>query len=191
MRVKCLLVFSLLMFAFIPNSSAQFPADNNPWEFGWETDVEPSYELMLDGEKWKIEDIVYFYVENTRMNDVTLTISVEFDSEDELLEATFNEEITVASQENETFSVELLSSNPDDVRGFSTDTSFSVKITATETAGSAEISSKEIEADLKVPARINSFQRQRHRHMQSLQELGLKRLFISTIWATLSMLRRQ
>ena len=90
MRVKCLLVFSLLMFAFIPNSSAQFPADNNPWEFGWETDVEPSYELMLDGEKWKIEDIVYFYVENTRMNDVTLTISVEFDSEDELLEATFN-----------------------------------------------------------------------------------------------------
>jgi hypothetical protein len=140
----------LLLLGFIPNSSAQFP-DNSPWEFGWETDVEPSYELMLDGDKWEIEDILYFYVENTRMNDLSLTISVEFDSEDELLEATFDEEISIASQENKTFSVELLSSNPDDVRGFSTDTSFSVKITATETAGSAEISDKEIDADLKVP----------------------------------------
>ena len=150
MKVRCLLVFSLLLLGFIPNSSAQFP-DNSPWEFGWETDVEPSYELMLDGDKWEIEDMLYFYVENTRMNDLSLTISVEFDSEDELLEATFDEEISIASQENKTFSVELLSSNPDDVRGFSTDTSFSIKITATETAGSAEISSKEIEADLKVP----------------------------------------
>ena len=141
MKVRCLLVFSLLLLGLIPNSSAQFP-DNSPWEFGWETDVEPSYELMLDGDKWEIEDMLYFYVENTRMNDLSLTISVEFDSDDELLEATFDEEISIASQENKTFSVELLSSNPDDVRGFSTDTSFSIKITATETAGSAEISSE-------------------------------------------------
>lgn len=150
MKVRCFLVFSLLLLGFIPNSSAQFP-DNSPWEFGWETDVEPSYELMLDGDKWELEDILYFYVENTRMNDLSLTISVEFDSDDELLEATFDEEISIESQENKTFSVELLSSNPDDVRGFSTDTSFSIKITATETAGTAEISSEEIEADLKVP----------------------------------------
>ncbi|MDB3879259.1 hypothetical protein N9295_00280 [bacterium] len=150
MKVRCFLVFSLLLFGFIPNSSAQFP-DNSPWEFGWETDVEPSYELMLDGDKWELEDMLYFYVENTRMNDLSLTISVEFDSDDELLEATFDEEISIESQENKTFSVELLSSNPDDVRGFSTDTSFSIKITATETAGTAEISSEEIEADLKVP----------------------------------------
>ena len=150
MKVRCFLVFSLLLLGFIPNSSAQFP-DNSPWEFGWETDVEPSYELMLDGDKWELEDILYFYVENTRMNDLSLTISVEFDSDDELLEATFDEEISIESQENKTFSVELLSSNPDDVRGFSTDTSFSIKITATETAGTAEISSEEIEADLTVP----------------------------------------
>lgn len=150
MRVKCLLVFSLLMMAFIPTSSAQFP-DNNPWEFGWESDVEPSYLLILDGEKWEIEDILYFYVENPRMNDLSLTITVEFDSEDELLDTTYDEEISIASQENKTFPVELLSSNPDDVRSFSPDTSFSIKITATETAGTAQIESKEIEADLKVP----------------------------------------
>ena len=71
------------------------------------TDVEPSYELMLDGDKWELEDMLYFYVENTRMNDLSLTISVEFDSEDELLEATFDEEISIASQENKTFSVEF------------------------------------------------------------------------------------
>jgi hypothetical protein len=149
MRMKCLLVISLLMMAFIPNSSAQFP--DNPWEFGWETDVEPSYLLMLDGEKWEIEDILYFYVENPRMSDLSLTITVEFDSEDELLDATYDEEISIASQENKTFPVELLSSNPDDVRGFSPDTSFSIKITATETAGISEVESKDIEADLKVP----------------------------------------
>ena len=150
MKGKCMLVLSLMLLAFLPNSSAQFP-DNSPWEFGWESDVEPSYELMLDGEKWKLEDVLYFYVENTRMSDLSLTISVEFDSEDELLEATYDEEISVPSQENKTFTVDLLSSNPDDVRSFSTDSSFSIKITATETAGTAEISSKEIEADLKVP----------------------------------------
>jgi len=136
--------------AFAPNSSAQFP-DNNPWEFGWETDVEPSYLLMLDGEKWEIEDTLYFYVENPRMNGLSLTITVEFDSEDELLEATYDEEISIASQENKTFPVELLSSNADDVRAFSPDTSFSIKITATETAGSAELETKDIDADLKVP----------------------------------------
>jgi hypothetical protein len=138
------------MMAFAPNSSAQFP-DNNPWEFGWETDVEPSYLLMLDGEKWEIEDTLYFYVENPRMNGLSLTITVEFDSEDELLEATYDEEISIASQENKTFPVELLSSNADDVRAFSPDTSFSIKITATETAGSAELETKDIDADLKVP----------------------------------------
>ena len=150
MKMKCLLVISLLMMAFAPNSSAQFP-DNNPWEFGWETDVEPSYLLMLDGEKWEIEDTLYFYVENPRMNGLSLTITVEFDSEDELLEATYDEEISIASQENKTFPVELLSSNADDVRAFSPDTSFSIKITATETAGSAELETKDIDADLKVP----------------------------------------
>jgi hypothetical protein len=148
--MNCLLVFSLLLLAVIPNSSAQFP-DNSPWEFGWETDVEPSYELTLDSDKWELEDVLYFYVENTRMNDLSLTISVEFDSEDELLDATFDEEITVASQENKTFPIELLSSNPDDVREFSPDTSFSIKVTATETAGAADISSKDIDADLKIP----------------------------------------
>jgi hypothetical protein len=85
------------------------------------------------------------------MNDLSLTITVEFDSEDELLDATYDEEISIGSQENKTFPVELLSSNSDDVRSFSPDTSFSIKITATETAGTAQLESKEIEADLKVP----------------------------------------
>lgn len=150
MKGKSLIVLLLMLASCIQPSSAQFP-ENNEWEFGWETDVEPSYVLLLDSDKWELEDTLYFFVENPRMSDLSLTISVEFDSEDELLEATYDEEITIASQENKTFSVELLSSNPDDVRGFSPDTSFSIKISATETAGSAELSTKDIEADLKVP----------------------------------------
>lgn len=150
MKGKSLIVLLLMLASCIQTSSAQFP-ENNEWEFGWETDVEPSYVLLLDSDKWELEDTLYFFVENPRMSELSLTISVEFDSEDELLEATYDEEITIASQENKTFSVELLSSNPDDVRGFSPDTSFSIKITATETAGSAELSTKDIEADLKVP----------------------------------------
>ena len=149
MRGKCFIVFLSILISCVPNSSAQFP-ENNEWEFGWETDVEPSYVLMLDSDKWELEDTLYFFVENPRMSDLSLTISVEFDSEDELLEATYDEEITIASEENKTFDVALLSSNPDDVRGFSPETSFSIKITATETAGSAELSTKDIEADLKV-----------------------------------------
>ena len=48
------------MLAMLPAGTAQFPS-NNEWEFGWDTEVEPSYDLSLDGEKWKVEDTCLLY----------------------------------------------------------------------------------------------------------------------------------
>ena len=57
-KAVCLLV-SCVLVAMLPLGHAQFPT-NNEWEFGWDTDVEPSYDLQLDGDKWKIEDTLVF-----------------------------------------------------------------------------------------------------------------------------------
>ena len=54
MRGKCFIVFLSILISCVPNSTAQFP-ENNEWEFGWETDVEPSYLLILDSDNWEHE----------------------------------------------------------------------------------------------------------------------------------------
>ena len=53
MKRGAVLVLLILVSAVLPSTSGQFPG-NNEWEFGWDSDVEPSYDLALDGEKWKI-----------------------------------------------------------------------------------------------------------------------------------------
>ena len=81
-----LFLLSILFLAILPSSAGQF---NNEWEFGWDSEVEPSYELSLDGEKWRIEDTLVFYVDNPRINDLSLTITVEFEDDVDFIEASF------------------------------------------------------------------------------------------------------
>ena len=118
MKRAAIILFSLLFIAMLPLTSGQFPS-NNEWEFGWETEVEPSYDLALDGEKWRIEDTLVFFVDNPRVNDLSLTIVVEFEDDVEFIETSFEESITVSAQSNETFSIELTTSDTDEVRSHS------------------------------------------------------------------------
>lgn len=141
---------ALLFCATLPSISGQLPT-NNEWEFGWDTEVEPSYTLALDGEKWKIQDTLVFFVDNPRINDLSLNIVVEFDEDTEFLDASFEESITVSAQSNETFSIDLSTSNPDDVRGHSPSDNIAIVVTAEESAAGAPVSPKEIDADLNVP----------------------------------------
>ena len=145
-----LVLIALLLIAMVPSTTGQFPG-NNEWEFGWESEVDPSYELALDGEKWRIEDTLVFYVDNPRVNDLSLTITVEFENEVEFIDATYEESITVSSQSNETFTIELTTSDGDEVRAHSPDDKITIVVTAEESAAGTPVSPKEIDADLKVP----------------------------------------
>ena len=134
----------------LPLGHAQFPA-NNEWEFGWDTDVEPSYDLELDGDKWEIEDTLVFYVDNPRINELSLTITVEFENDIDVLETSYSESISIGSQSNETFSIELSTSDAEKVRGHSPSEKITMIVTAEESAAGGAGSPKEIEADLNVP----------------------------------------
>ena len=145
----CLLI-SCVLVAMLPLGHAQFPA-NNEWEFGWDTDVEPSYDLDLDGDKWEIEDTLVFYVDNPRLSDLSLTITVEFENDVDVLETSYSESISVGSQSNETFSIDLSTSDSEKVRGHSPSEKITMVVTAEESAAGGAGSPKEIEADLNVP----------------------------------------
>ena len=134
----------------LPFGHAQFPT-NNEWEFGWDTDVEPSYDLELDGDKWEIEDTLVFYVDNPRLNDLSLTITVEFENDVDVLETSYSESISVGSQSNETFSIELSTSDAEKVRSHSPSEKIAMIVTAEESAAGGAGSPKEIDADLNVP----------------------------------------
>ena len=148
-KAACLLI-SCVFVAVLPIGHAQFPA-NNEWEFGWDTDVEPSYDLELDGDKWEIEDTLVFYVDNPRLNDLSLTITVEFENDVDVLETSYSESISVGSQSNETFSIELSTSDAEKVRSHSPSEKITMIVTAEESAAGGAGSPKEIEADLNVP----------------------------------------
>ena len=150
MKKAAYLLISCVLVAVLPLGHAQFPA-NNEWEFGWDTDVEPSYDLELDGDKWEIEDTLVFYVDNPRLNDLSLTITVEFENDVDVLETSYSESISVGSQSNETFSIELSTSDAEKVRSHSPSEKIAMIVTAEESAAGGAGSPKEIDADLNVP----------------------------------------
>ena len=148
-KAVCLLI-SCVLVALLPLGHAQFPP-NNEWEIGWDTDVEPSYDLQLDGDKWKIEDTLVFYVDNPRINELSLTITVEFENDIDVLETSYSESISIGSQSNETFSIELSTSDAEKVRSHSPSEKITMIVTAEESTAGGAGSPKEIEADLNVP----------------------------------------
>ena len=141
MKKAAYLLISCVLVAVLPLGHAQFPA-NNEWEFGWDTDVEPSYDLELDGDKWEIEDTLVFYVDNPRINDLSLTITVEFENDVDVLETSYSESISVGSQTNETFSIELSTSDAEKVRSHSPSEKITMIVTAEESGAGAAGSSK-------------------------------------------------
>ena len=138
-----------MMLAMLPAGTAQLPS--NEWEFGWDTEVEPSYDLSLDGEKWKVEATLVYFVDNPRINDLNLLITVEFEDDVDVLEATYEESITVSAQTNETFMIELSTSDAEKVRAHSPDDKITILVRAEQEAGGAPVSPKEIDAKLNVP----------------------------------------
>ena len=108
------------------------------------------YELELSGQE-DIMDSVEFFVANERMVDVNLEISIEWDESDIPIELEYDESISVAASDNQTFTIEI-----SDVTGYaferSPTQSMTLLLSAQEVALEQAIATQEIDAELAVPS---------------------------------------
>ena len=63
------------------------------------------YELSLSGQE-DIKDTIEFFVTNERMVDLNLEITIEWDESDNIpIELEYDESISIAASENQTFTI--------------------------------------------------------------------------------------
>ena len=108
------------------------------------------YELELSGQE-DIMDSVEFFVANERMVDLNLEVSIEWDESDIPIELEYDESISVAASDNQTFTIEI-----SDVTGYafkrSPTQSMTLLLSAQEVALEQAIATQEIDAELAVPS---------------------------------------
>ena len=140
----------LLSLPFIGLANAQDQVEIPSWEVGWETNMDGVYELELSGQE-DIMDSVEFFVANERMVDLNLEISIEWDESDIPIELEYDESISVAASDNQTFTIEI-----SDVTGYaferSPTQSMTLLLSAQEVALEQAIATQEIDAELVVPS---------------------------------------
>ena len=143
-------IFCLLSLPFIGLANAQDQVEIPSWEVGWETNMDGVYELELSGQE-DIMDSVEFFVANERMVDLNLEISIEWDESDIPIELEYDESISVAASDNQTFAIEI-----SDVTGYaferSPTQSMTLLLSAQEVALEQAIATQEIDAELVVPS---------------------------------------
>ena len=143
-------ILSLLSLPFIGLANAQDQVEIPSWEVGWETNMDGVYELELSGQE-DIMDSVEFFVANERMVDLNLEISIEWDESNIPIELEYDESISVAASDNQTFTIEI-----SDVTGYaferSPTQSMTLLLSAQEVALEQAIATQEIDAELAVPS---------------------------------------
>ena len=143
-------IFCLLSLPFIGLANAQDQVEIPSWEVGWETNMDGVYELELSGQE-DIMDSVEFFVANERMVDLNLEISIEWDESDIPIELEYDESISVAASDNQTFTIEI-----SDITGYaferSPTQSMTLLLSAQEVALEQAIATQEIDAELAVPS---------------------------------------
>ena len=143
-------IFCLLSLPFIGLANAQDQVEIPSWEVGWETNMDGVYELELSGQD-DIMDSVEFFVANERMVDLNLEISIEWDESNIPIELEYDESISVAASDNQTFTIEI-----SDVTGYaferSPTQSMTLLLSAQEVALEQAIATQEIDAELAVPS---------------------------------------
>lgn len=143
--------YCLFALPFVDTSNAQDQVEIPSWEVGWETSMDGVHELELSGED-NILDSVEFFVANERMIDLNLEITIEWDESDNIpIELEYDESISVAASDNQTFVIEI-----SDVTGFAFDRSptqsMTLLLSAQEIALEQAISTQEIDAEFSVPS---------------------------------------
>ena len=120
------------------------------WELGWDTDMDGTYTLFLN-EHDDIEDELKIFIDNQRIYDLNIELTIEWDSSEQIpIEISYDESITISGSTNETISISLKNENGY-VYERSPNSTMIISITADEVALEQSTSSQNIEGDVAVP----------------------------------------
>ena len=119
------------------------------WELGWDEDMDGTHTLKLvNGDE--IEDELIIFIDNQRMSDLNIELTVEWDSSDIPIELDYQESITISGSTNETISITLKNENGY-VYERSPNSTMVISVTADEVALEQSTSNQNIEADVEIP----------------------------------------
>ena len=141
-------MLSLLVLMGLPAVQAQ-DMQGPSWEMGWVTDVDPKYVVDLE-EDWDLTGELVVYVSNDGPATLNLALSYDFD-EDGPFSFDGPDNLEVAGNTNDTFTISITGVDAQTVRAFSPSSSLELTVTGEEKVGDSTLRSQEISADITVP----------------------------------------
>lgn len=141
-------MLSLLVLMGLPAVQAQ-DMQGPSWEMGWVTDVDPKYVVDLE-EDWDLTGELVVYVSNDGPATLNLALSYDFD-EDGPFSFDGPDNLEVAGNTNDTFTISITGVDPQTVRAFSPSSSLELTVTGEEKVGDSTLRSQEVSADITVP----------------------------------------
>ena len=150
MKFKVGLIIVLFLLPITALSvGAQDQLQMPSWELGWDEDMDGTHTLKLvNGDE--IEDELIIFIDNQRMSDLNIELTVEWDSSDIPIELDYQESITISGSTNETISITLKNENGY-VYERSPNSTMVISVTADEVALEQSTSNQNIEADVEIP----------------------------------------
>jgi len=147
-KVGLIIVLFLLPITALP-VGAQDQLQMPSWELGWDEDMDGTHTLKLvNGDE--IEDELIIFIDNQRMSDLNIELTVEWDSSDIPIELDYQESITISGSTNETITISLKNENGY-VYERSPNSTMVISVTADEVALEQSTSNQNIEADVEIP----------------------------------------
>ena len=119
------------------------------WEMGWVTDVDPKYLVDLE-EDWDLTGELVVYVSNDGPAALNLALSYDYD-EDGPFSIDGPDDIEVAGNTNDTFTISITGTDAQTVRAFSPSSSLELTVMGEEKVGDSTLRSQEVSADITVP----------------------------------------
>ena len=139
---------SLLVLMGLPAVQAQ-DMQGPSWEMGWVTDVDPKYVVELE-EDWDLTGELVVYVSNDGPAALNLALSYDYD-EDGPFSFDGPDDIEVAGNTNDTFTISITGVDAQTVRAFSPSSSLELTVTGEEKVGDSTLRSQDVSADITVP----------------------------------------
>ncbi len=148
MKSRVAILVGLLLLMGVPSVQAQ-DLQGPSWEMGWVTDVDPKYVVDLE-EDWDLTGELVIYVSNDGPAALSLALSYDYD-EDGPFSFDGPEDIEVAGNTNDTFTISITGEDAQTVRSFSPSSSLELTVLGEEKVGDSTVRTQEIAADITVP----------------------------------------
>jgi len=142
----------IILFALpltLSTAQAQDELQMPSWELGWDEDMDGTHTLEVSNGD-DIDDELIIFIDNQRMSDLNIELTIEWDSNDIPIDLDYPESLTISGSTNETISITLKNENGY-VYERSPNSTMVISVTADEISFEQSTSNQNIEADIAVP----------------------------------------